>query len=85
MPRDLESERQTLDEMPALSKETAHDQDDPQRSNDDAKPRPPDSLHPYVETLNLKHVDSLSKLESLAFPPNEACSREKVVDSWPFA
>ena len=37
-----------------------------------------DYLHPYTQTLTLNDVESCVRLEDVAFPPNERCSREKV-------
>ena len=37
-----------------------------------------DKLHPYVQVLNINDLESVVNLENATFPPNEACSREKV-------
>ena len=37
-----------------------------------------DKLHAYVQVLNLNDLESVVNLENATFPPNEACSREKV-------
>ncbi|KAF2725825.1 acyl-CoA N-acyltransferase [Polychaeton citri CBS 116435] len=36
-----------------------------------------DELHPYTQTLTPTDVESCTKLEEEAFPPNERCTREK--------
>lgn len=35
-------------------------------------------LHPYVQTLSIADVDSCEMLESVCFPEEERCTREKV-------
>ncbi len=37
-----------------------------------------DELHPYVQTLSPSDVESCTRLEEEAFPPNERATREKV-------
>ncbi|KAI7282952.1 hypothetical protein KC345_g3213 [Hortaea werneckii] len=36
-----------------------------------------DDLHPYTQSLSIKDIDSCTKLEEEAFPPNERATREK--------
>ena len=36
-------------------------------------------LHPYGQILSVNDVESCLKLEESVFPPNQACSREKVL------
>ena len=43
-----------------------------------AKVNDRNGLHPYVQTLVLKDVDSCVALENAVFPEEERCSREKV-------
>jgi hypothetical protein len=85
MPRDLLADRKTLDEMPALSRETA------------SSPPPDNSLvphhesnimkqermkktgvHPFAQLLSVDDVDDCDWLEHVAFDSIEAASREKV-------
>ena len=86
MPRDLLADRKTLDEMPALSRETA------------SSPPPPDNslvphhesnimkqermkktgVHPFAQLLSVDDVDDCDWLEHVAFDSIEAASREKV-------
>jgi hypothetical protein len=87
MPRDLESEKATLDGMPALSREA-----DP-ASPPDTDPLPlyrmpsnfleerfkkMQDLHPYGLLLSQGDLDDCDWLEHAAFEPHEAASREKV-------
>jgi hypothetical protein len=39
-----------------------------------------DHLHPFTQVLSISNVDDCVKLESEAFPPNERCKREKVIE-----
>lgn len=86
MPRDLESEKATLEGMPPLSKEP-----DVSSPPDDPLPlyRMPTTLleerfkrmkdlHPYALLLNQDDVDECDWLEHAAFDPHEAATREKV-------
>ena len=82
MPRDLESET-TINSMASLTKEP--EQGAPPASGQDidetktsAQESTLDKLHPYVQVLNLNDLESVVNLENATFPPNEACSREKV-------
>ncbi|KAF2113329.1 hypothetical protein BDV96DRAFT_496268 [Lophiotrema nucula] len=87
MPRDLESEKATLEGMPPLSKEPDA------RSPLDSDPLPlyriPTSfvedrfkrmkdLHPYALLLNRDDIEESDWLEHACFEPHEAASREKV-------
>ncbi|KAF2805820.1 acyl-CoA N-acyltransferase [Mytilinidion resinicola] len=88
MPRDLESERATLDGMPPLTKE-------PENGAPPAQTfASPDSdsqlqlyrdeggineLHPYCQALTSSDLESCIHLENATFPPHEACSREKFI------
>lgn len=94
MPRDLSAlaNESTLSSMPGLSKsgqeevnrETPMDADAgdesessmiTERSHTNEKR---DELHPYTQTLNISDVESCTRLEEAAFPPQERCTREKV-------
>lgn len=85
MPRDLESEKATLQGMPPLTKSPAQDspsvdeQDTGDRlMRDMQKGRQRDELHPLVQTLNPSYIDSCVKLEEATFPEDQRGSREKV-------
>lgn len=94
MPRDLESERATLEGMEPLTKD--HPQEPAQAGENDSAmddDPPPlyvrshsmsdaykklQDLHPYSLLLNIDDVDDVDWLEHAAFDSNEAASREKV-------
>jgi hypothetical protein len=79
MPRDLESEKTTLDTMPALTKEPEGGAppvtEDGQLLKAESKR---DQLHPYVQTLNMTDLESCVSLENATFPPHQAATRDKV-------
>jgi hypothetical protein len=86
MPRDLESEKATLEAMAPLSQETPPDDDqDPlplYRSHDsdllvEEKFKKMKHIHPYSLLLNQEDVDECDWLEHVAFDANEAASKEK--------
>lgn len=94
MPRDLESERATLEGMEPLTKD--HPQEPAQAGENDSAmddDPPPlyvrshsmsdaykklQDLHPYSLLLNIDDVDDVDWLEHAAFDSNEAASREKL-------
>lgn len=90
MPRDLSAliKEDTLQGMPQLTKSPeevderspAMDATDEDEMVESFRPMRTsrDELHPYTQTLSISDVDSCTKLEEEAFPPNERCSREKV-------
>lgn len=98
MPRDLESEKATIEGLPPLSKDPdTHTSDS--ASSPDAEPLPlyriPTTflderftrmapLHPYVMLLNQDDLDDCDWLEHTAFDPIEAASREKVCSRLPW-
>jgi hypothetical protein len=86
MPRDLESEKATLEAMAPLSQETPPDDDqDPlplYRSHDsdllvEEKFKKMKHIHPYSLLLNQEDIDECDWLEHVAFDANEAASKEK--------
>jgi len=89
MPRDLSAliKEDTLQGMPQLTKSPeavderspAMDATDEDEMVESFRPMRTsrDELHPYTQTLSISDVDSCTKLEEEAFPPNERCSREK--------
>ncbi|KAF2180639.1 acetyltransferase [Zopfia rhizophila CBS 207.26] len=86
MPRDLESEKATLEGMPPLLKETETSSfpDDPPplyrmptTLMDDAYKRLKD-LHPYSLLLSPDDLDQCDWLEHAAFEPHEAATQEKL-------
>ncbi|EMC93190.1 hypothetical protein BAUCODRAFT_42977, partial [Baudoinia panamericana UAMH 10762] len=89
MPRDLfaAAREDTLQGMPELTKSPEEVDDQSTNMNEDdeenliqklASRNPKlDELHPYTQSLSLQDVESCTKLEEEAFPPNERCSREK--------
>jgi hypothetical protein len=92
MPRDLESERATLEGMEPLTKDPEHASSELGDSALDYDPPPLyvrshgmsdaykklQDLHPYSLLLNIEDVDDVDWLEHAAFDPIEAASREKV-------
>ncbi|KAF2260698.1 acetyltransferase [Lojkania enalia] len=92
MPRDLESEKATLEGMPSLSREDAADAASPSSPNDYnplplyARPSIPIDdrfkklvdLHPYSLLLSAEDLDDCDWLEHEAFDAIEAASREKL-------
>ncbi|ORX98115.1 acyl-CoA N-acyltransferase [Clohesyomyces aquaticus] len=85
MPRDLESEKATLESLPSLSKESEGS------SPQDPRPlyfRPTEvmapkykkmkDLHPYSLLLSSDDLDDCDWLEHAAFEPHEAATREKL-------
>lgn len=87
MPRDLESEKATLERMAPLSKETPPDDDqDPLPLHQSHHPdllvedkfKKMKDIHPYSLLLNQEDVDECDWLEHVAFDANEAASKEKV-------
>lgn len=86
MPRDLESIKQTMESMAPLTKTSHSAQDSSAADNDPGdklqrdmqKEDQRNQLHPFAQTLNITHLDSICNLENATFPPHEAASREKV-------
>ncbi|KAF2469643.1 acyl-CoA N-acyltransferase [Lindgomyces ingoldianus] len=84
MPRDLESEKATLEGMPPLSKESEAGPPDPTplyflpTEVMDPKFKKMKDLHPYSLLLNQEDLDECDWLEHVAFDPHEAASREKL-------
>ncbi|KAL6711048.1 hypothetical protein ACN47E_006923 [Coniothyrium glycines] len=86
MPRDLFADPSALDEMPALSRESASS---PPSANSSLVPHHESSImrqerikktgiHPFAQLLNVGDVDDCDWLEHAAFDPTEAASREKI-------
>ena len=92
MPRDLSAlaNESTLSNMPGLSKSGEEDisRETPMDAGDESESsmitershtnEKRDELHPYTQTLNISDVESCTRLEEAAFPPQERCTREKV-------
>ncbi|KAF2748781.1 acyl-CoA N-acyltransferase [Sporormia fimetaria CBS 119925] len=88
MPRDLESEKATLQGMAPLTKEGEGDSSSPPEHDMplyrlpstflDERFRKMKELHPYCLLLNKDDLDDCDWLEHAAFDPQEAASREKI-------
>ncbi|KAK3678280.1 hypothetical protein LTR78_001575 [Recurvomyces mirabilis] len=92
MPRDLSAlaKEDTLQGMSQLTKspDAVEELQQPRMTAEEENemlqgltPDPPrskrDELHPYTQNLSLSDVESCTRLEEEAFPPQERCSREK--------
>ncbi|KAF2836073.1 acetyltransferase [Patellaria atrata CBS 101060] len=90
MPRDLETEKDTLSNMPPLTTAN-HITNEPEemygvngiREHEDKiqadmrQRSTRDGLHPYVQVLTINNLDSCIALEEASFPPNQRATREK--------
>lgn len=95
MPRDLESEKATIEGMPPLSKENEQDAElssSPEYYDPVPLYREPPTmlehrfhrlkeLHPYTLLLSQEDADDCDWLEHVSFDPIEAATREKVISS----
>ncbi|KAF2489119.1 acyl-CoA N-acyltransferase [Lophium mytilinum] len=89
MPRDLESEKATIDGMAPLTTVTKEPEKGAPPAQTFASPDSDDqlqlyrdegginALHPYCQALTSNDLESCIHLENATFPPHEACSREK--------
>jgi hypothetical protein len=87
MPRDLLADRNTLDGMPQLERESKElsksppSQSPPPNTNTSTalvRSKQMDKIYPFVQLLNAEDLDDCDWLEHAAFDPVEAASREKV-------
>jgi hypothetical protein len=93
MPRDLQTEKAILDDMPSLSREyqVASPTSDPKSQSQDPMPlrkypkvpveerfQKMKALNPYGSLLSRDDLDECDWLEHATFEPHEAATREKV-------
>ncbi|KAK5119565.1 hypothetical protein LTR85_007393 [Meristemomyces frigidus] len=75
-PEAVENSSANMDEDRSSAMD-ATDEDDAVERFQTASTSKRDELHPYTQSLSPKDVDSCTRLEEEAFPPQERCTREK--------